>query len=249
MKKILYLIFAINLNVLNAESIEERLFIEANNYMIIQKYNEAILSYKKILDMGIQSGELFYNLGNAYYRNNDIGLSIWAYLSALKLKPRFKDASRNLIIAQSQIKDKIELPKSNYIFEKYIKLRSTLTFYEFILIGSLIFLTFSALTFFIRLKFLESMQIFNLNKVIIFIYLSIIIMSIDRFYVDRTDKGVIIKESAEAFSGPDYGQNKIIFRINEGVVFKIDNKKNDWVEIILIDGNKCWIENNSMRII
>ena len=249
MKKILYLIFAINLNVLNAASIEEKLFIEANNYMIIQRYSEAILSYEKILDMGIQSGELFYNLGNAYYRNNDIGLSIWAYLSSLKLKPRFKDAGRNLIIAQSQIKDKIELPKNNYIFEKYIKLRSTLTFYEFILIGSLILLTFSTLSFLIRLKFLENKQFFNFNKAIIFIYLSIIIMTIDRFYNDRINKGVIIKKTAEAFSGPDYGQNKIIFRINEGVTFEINNKKNDWIEIILIDGNKCWIESKSMRII
>ena len=249
MKKILYLIFAINLNVLNAESIEEKLFIEANNYMIIQKYNEAILSYEKILDMGIQSGELFYNLGNAYYRNNDIGLSIWAYLSSLKLKPRFKDAGRNLIIAQSQIKDKIELPKNNYIFEKYIKLRSTLTFYELILIGGLIFLTFSALSFLIRLKFLENKQVFKLNKAIVFIYLSIIIISIDKFYNDRINKGVIIKKSAEAFSGPDYGQNKIIFRINEGVTFEINNKKNDWIEIFLINGNKCWIESKSMRII
>ena len=249
MKKILYLIFAINLNVLGAESIEEKFFIEANNYMIIQRYSEAILSYEKILDMGIQSGELFYNLGNAFYRNNDIGLSIWAYLSALKLKPRFKDAASNLIIAQSQIKDKIELPKNNYIFENYVKLRSTLTFYEFILIGSLIFLTFSVLTFLIRLKFLENKQVYNLNKVIIFIYLSIIIMSFDRFYIDRINKGVIIKKSTEAFSGPDYGQNKIIFRINEGVIFRINDKKNDWIEIILYDGNKCWIENKSMRII
>ena len=88
MNKILYLIFVIIINALNAESVEDQLFIEANNYMIIQKYSEAIFAYEKILDMGIHSSELFYNLGNAYYRNDDIGLSIWAYLSALKLKPR-----------------------------------------------------------------------------------------------------------------------------------------------------------------
>ena len=249
MKKILYLIFAIYLNILNAESIEEQLFIEANNYMIIQKYSEAILSYEKLLDKGIKSSELFYNLGNAYYRNNDIGLSIWAYLSSLKLKPRFKDAVENLIIAQNQTKDKIELPKNNYIFEKYIKLRSTLVLNEFIFIGSLIFLTFSSLSFLIRLQFFKNQQVFYLNKALIFIYLLTIIMSVDKYYTDRIIKGVIIKRSVEAFSGPDYGQNKMIFRMNEGVIFKINNKKNDWFEIILFDGSKCWIENKSMRII
>ena len=249
MKKILYIILAINLNVSEAEPIEEQLFTEANNYMINQKYDKAILSYEKILDMGIQSSELFYNLGNAFYRNNDIGLSIWAYSSSLKSKPRFKDAAKNLIIAQSQTKDKFELPKNNFIFEKYIKFRSALTFNEFILIGSLIFLTFSVLSLLIKLEFFKKKQIFNKNKAILYIYIIIIIMSIDRYYTDRINKGVIIKKSVEAYSGPNYGQNKIIFRINEGVIFKTSNKKNDWYEIILIDGSKCWIKNNSMRII
>ena len=62
MKKILYLTFLVNLNLLIAKSIEEKLFIEANNYMIIQKYSEAIITYEKILDMGIQSSELLYEI-------------------------------------------------------------------------------------------------------------------------------------------------------------------------------------------
>tara|TARA_B100001250_G_scaffold361966_1_gene340363 strand:- start:6720 stop:7469 length:750 start_codon:yes stop_codon:yes gene_type:complete len=249
MNKILYLIFAIIINALNAESVEDQLFIEANNYMIIQKYSEAIFTYEKILDMGIHSSELFYNLGNAYYRNDDIGLSIWAYLSALKLKPRYEDASRNLLIAQSQTKNKVELPKKVYIFEKYKKLRSILTFYEFIFIGSLIFMTFSIISFMVKVQLFKIKQIFNLNKVIIFIYLSVIILTIDKYYTNKNNKGVIIKESVDGFSGPDYGQNKVILRLNEGVIFNISNKKKDWFEIILIDGNKCWIENMSARVI
>jgi tetratricopeptide (TPR) repeat protein len=249
MKKILYLAFAINLNVLNAESMEEKLFIEANNYMVIQKYSEAILLYEKILDMGFQSSELFYNLGNAFYRNNDIGLSIWAYLSSLKLKPRFEDAARNLTIAQSNTKDKVELPKNIYIFDNYKRLKSMLTFYELVFIGGLISLTFSVISFMIKVQYFQIEQLFNFNKIIIFIYLLIIIITIDKYYTDNINKGVVITNSVEAFSGPDYGQNKVIFLVNEGVTFNISNKKNNWFEIILIDGSKGWIESKSARVI
>ena len=76
-----------------------------------------------------------------------------------------------------------------------------------------------------------------------------IILTIDKYYTNKNDKGVIIKASVDGFSGPDYGQNKVILRLNEGVIFNISNKKKDWFEIILIDGNKCWIENKLARVI
>lgn len=249
MKKIFYLIFVIILNASNADSVQNELFIQANNYMIIQKYNEAIITYEKILDMGFISSELFYNIGNAYYRNNNIGLSIWAYLSSLKLKPRNEDTIRNLSIAQSKTKYKVELPKNIFIFDKYKKIKSILTLNEFIFVGGLIFLIISTISFMDKVQFFRSIKFINFNKVLIFVYLLILIITIDKYRTDKNKKGVIIKKSTEAFSGPEYGQNKVIFRLNEGVIFNISNEKNNWLEITLIDGTKCWVEKKSSRVI
>ena len=66
-------------------SIEENLFYEGNTHMIAENYNDAVQVYETILNLGYKSSELYYNLGNAYYRLNFIGQSIWAYMNAIQL--------------------------------------------------------------------------------------------------------------------------------------------------------------------
>ena len=66
-------------------------FIEANNYYNSSRYLESIQMYESILAEGWESSNLYYNLGNSYFRQNQIGQSVWAYNKALKIDPRNKD--------------------------------------------------------------------------------------------------------------------------------------------------------------
>ena len=60
--------------------------VEANEYYSMEEYSEAIKVYEEILKNG-EHANVYYNLGNSYFRVGDIGNSIWAYEKALKLKP------------------------------------------------------------------------------------------------------------------------------------------------------------------
>ena len=71
----------------------EKVFLEANKALIAENYNDAIDKYESILNNGYESTELYYNLGNAYYRAEYIGKSIWAYSNALEISPRNSDIS------------------------------------------------------------------------------------------------------------------------------------------------------------
>ncbi len=247
MIRTLYLAFPVLISLLSGKNIEQQLFIEANNYMIINKYSEAISSYEKLISLGNKNSEIFYNLGNAYYRNNDLGLSIWAYLSSLKLKPRSDDALHNLSITMSQTNNHIDLPKNNFIFSYYKKIKSNYTFDESFFVGSLIFLTFSILSLLIRTRFLESQYILLLNKSTLILFLSVVLMNMDKYYFIKIKKGVAISKFTDAYSGPGYVQNKVIFRLNEGALVNINNTKGDWVEIMLIDGKKGWVQKKLVR--
>ena len=69
----------------------DSLFLDGNKHYSIQDYNGALDMYEKLLGQGYEHSDLYYNLGNAYYRQNQIGQSIWAYHKALKIEPRNKD--------------------------------------------------------------------------------------------------------------------------------------------------------------
>ena len=81
--------------VLSAQ-IPETLFEDGNRAMGDGNYTDAIQAYESILELGFENGNLYYNLGNAYYRIHSIGLAAWAYYNALSMKPRDKDIYHNL---------------------------------------------------------------------------------------------------------------------------------------------------------
>jgi SH3-like domain-containing protein len=75
-------------------------------------------------------------------------------------------------------------------------------------------------------------------------------MVLDKYFQEkRTNTAVVIANGVDAYSGPFYGENTVLFRINEGSIADIHQTQKDWVEIILMDGKKGWIPAESMRSI
>ena len=74
------------------------------------------------------------------------------------------------------------------------------------------------------------------------------LIHLDKFFQQKnTRQGIIIENGVEAYSGPFYGENTVLFRINEGTLVDLDQSQEGWVEIILIDGKTGWITTNTMR--
>ena len=67
------------------------------------------------------------------------------------------------------------------------------------------------------------------------------------FEKKRISSEAIIVEKSDTQSGPFLGDNKVLFKINEGSVVEILDEKNNWSEIILIDGKKGWVLSNTLR--
>ena len=95
-------------------------------------YIGAIQLYEEIVSEKWQSGYLYYNLGNSYFRAGMVGQSIWAYNKALKLSPRFENIKYNLEIANSKIKDRVTLPPEFFLVDFYIQLKNYFTFFEWL---------------------------------------------------------------------------------------------------------------------
>ena len=87
MKKLLFIIF-LQIGFSQSPSI---LFENANNFYVKGNYQDAISGYKQILDGGFESSELYYNLGNSYYKLNKVAESNFYFEKALILSPNDKD--------------------------------------------------------------------------------------------------------------------------------------------------------------
>jgi len=84
-------------------------FTQANDAFQQKKYQNAIQQYEDILQKEQHSTELYFNLANAYYKNNDLGKAILNYERALLLSPTEEDVLYNLELAKAQRIDEIEL--------------------------------------------------------------------------------------------------------------------------------------------
>lgn len=100
--------------------IQHRLWQEANSAYTATNYNEAIDLYHEILSLGMESYKLYYNLGNAYFKENNIAMAIVNYKRAQRLAPSNSDIAHNLAIADGLTVNRIEaLPE--FILNKLFK--------------------------------------------------------------------------------------------------------------------------------
>lgn len=110
MKKIAIRLFALWLPLLNAVADEAR-FQQANKEFSAGNFKAAISDYESEVRSGEWSANLFYDLGNACYRNGDFGQAILNYERALRIEPHHPEAAANLRVARDQARA-LELARS-----------------------------------------------------------------------------------------------------------------------------------------
>ena len=100
-------------------------FYQANTYYSMEKYNKAIEAYEEALNSGFESGNLYYNLANSYFKNGRLGEAILNYEKAMRLIPRDSDLKLNYEYAKSFIKGGIMESKARWyriIFDRMFSL-------------------------------------------------------------------------------------------------------------------------------
>lgn len=108
MNKLTLLIFSLVLSISLAAQDTAEKFERANNAYIEGNFDESESLYQGLIDNGYDSAELYYNLGNTYFRMDQIPQAILYYEKALKINPRNKDYQYNLDIAKSKIAEPLE---------------------------------------------------------------------------------------------------------------------------------------------
>lgn len=223
------------------------LFQRGNQSYDEGKFNQAIAEYEKILNLGIKNYEVFYNLGNAYFRQNQLGKAILNYRRALALEPREEDAKANLSFVKLFTLDKIE-EQQIHPFSNMLQWFLNLWSKDGLALLTSLFYTLS-IGWGILILFKGSKK-YLWSGLVIFLFLSIIFGSSlwTKIHFDSVDHGVVVVPQAEVRSGP--GQDYILqFTGHEGLEFRVEEEAEGWYRISLPNGIKGWIPKEFVAII
>lgn len=244
MKKIIFLIFSIstvfNLNAQEADT----LMLKANNLFIEGKYQDAIDTYENIHKLGYESPELYYNLGNSYYKQNVISRAILNYEKALLLAPNDDDIKYNLDLCNRLVIDKIEKIPGFFItgWIRSIKNLFSSDFWAIISIVSfgiaLLFISFYLYSNSIGFKKLSFWVGF---VIVILSVISLIFSNQQKQNILSGNTAIVISPSVTVKSSPDISGTDL-FVIHEGTKVWIDDKVSNWNEIKLSDGSVGWLK-------
>ncbi len=247
MKKLLYLfIFFISLS---AFSQNEANFEQGKELYKNGKYQQAVDAWMKILDNGEHSAELYFNLGNAQYKLNNIGPSVYYYEKALQLSPNDSDIKNNLAFAENARIDAIEpLPKT--IFSKWFHAVSEIFTFNGWAVGAVIFSILFVL-FFLLYYFSYSEKrkrlLFTSSLLSIFLLIGSLTMAFLTYNDVKNDQpAIIFSEEIEIKSEPNMGSNAA-FTLHEGTKVQITAQDGNWYRIALADGKDGWIPATELK--
>jgi len=227
----------------------EALFEQGKEKYAAQQYQQAIDAWSQILQNGKHDATLYFNLGNAHYKMNNIGPSVYYYEKALQLDPTDRDIKNNLVFAQNARVDAIEpLPKT--IFSKwYHSVANILTFdgwawtvvvCSFLFVGLFLLYYFSISEGKKRLFFVGSI-------VTLLVFIGTMFFAFRTYSDIQKDRpAIIFAESTEVRSAPNMGGEKA-FVLHEGTKVQITAEENKWVRILLADGKDGWMPKSELK--
>lgn len=248
--RLLILLFAL-MTSLNIMAQAETLFNRATEAYNEGEYNKAIDYYQRILDSGKHSAELYFNMGNAHYKLENIGPSIYYYEKALLLKPNDAEIENNLSYAQNMRLDAIEELPQTALSKAYGSIVNFLGYNQWAklaILGMIIFvLGYSAYYLFSR----------ALTKRLLFIgaffFLGITIVSFAMAYFSyqeysKQNPGIIFSREVVVSSEPNERSERV-FTLHEGTKVNVEEELNDWAKIRIADGQTGWMPSEDLKLL
>lgn len=253
-KLILLMILILSCQTLRAESVA----LKGDNAYNKADYQAALKYYNEALEKDGSSTELYYNIGNTYYRLGNLGRAVLSYERALKIDPSNDDARVNLKFVKSQIKNKPEDDSSylNNVHKKIISLMSPNAW------------AWVAFVIFVLLMTLVALYIFtaniNLRKVGFFggmIMLCVFIYTLAIAYnssneVNEHESAVVIVPTSYLSSIPaSKDKSQKVVPIHEGITIMIidsiatpeDPISRMWYNVKINNATSAWVRGSDIE--
>lgn len=225
--------------------------VDADKEYAKGNYLQASKDYSDLLKVG-ESVELYYNLGNCYYRLGNITKSIIAYEKAHRLSPSDRDVTFNLEFVREKTIDKIERQEKNFFSAGYTMLQNLMDMNAWARLSIVAFFACLGMAMLFLLGRDEWMRKLGfyvaLLSVFVFVFSTLFAWQ-QKHNFDARDRAVVVAPSSSVKLTPsDSSADAVV--VHEGTAVQIvDRTMSDWYSVKLDDGKEGWLKRNSLEII
>ena len=207
----------------------------------LEKFDHAVQLYNQLIQSGFENGQIYYNLGNSYYRQGMQGKAIAAYRKAEKTLPRNASIKANIDLLKDDFKDKESVSR----LPEFLR---TLCFWYFSLnlneiTTLMIYIYFGFMASILLLIFFPSRWLKNTSTIFAICLFVLVASLATKIYFEYSfENGVVISEECKVRYGPGE-EYEPKFEIHEGAEVRIEEQRKDWYKVyahveIKDDGNE-----------
>ncbi len=227
---------------------------DANRQMVLGNeayergdYPEAVELYSGILDTGLRSADLHYNLGNAYLKAGRLGWAVLNYERALRLNPRDPDIRANLVYARSRMVDVLPERKIPWLLSMVARVHNLVDLRQILWLASALWfaIILLATVALFRERFRSPMRVANPVLAVI-LCLSLTSLGFKIYAAEARHPGIVVAEEVQVMSGPgdEYARE---FVLHAGTRIEIKRSYQDWYEVALSDEMRGWVAGNAVE--
>ncbi len=222
---------------------------EANEAYQKGDFQKASQVYEQILTGGYHSPTLYYNLGNAYFRTNQLGKSLLNFERALLLAPNDADIKHNIRVANQKVRERPEAVSDFFLERWWNNWRQMFSATTWGSIGlTFLWLGVGGLVIYI-LGHTRQMKKIGFIGGIVLLLISILPFSLAfsrADYEKNTDHGIVVQRESELYSAPDEASQSVL-KVYEGLKVQMLDKIENWHKVRLVNGEVGWLEEKTLE--
>lgn len=245
------------------------LFVRGNQLYEAGDFEEAATTYEEAVTRGVISPDLYYNLGNAYYKSGRLGRAVLNYERALRLAPRDEDTRANLMLVQSMLRDKQFVEDPGFVKKTATWLYQRLNVRESLLVSSLVYLAFVVVVIgfifrdtrglsrlYAKISMLSPGRFLGLDKTqdfllaMVTLSLILVVTGTSAFgkYREFSSRraAIVIEEEVPVYGGPST-EATLQFKIHEGTRVTLGDARPGWIQVRLPGDLSGWVSDRLLE--